>query len=295
MKFLNKELVQNGIRETFNFVKKNSPHILTGTAIVGVGLTSFFAVKGVIRAKDIIEEEKIKRELRLIDDCEKSNLYPENNNEPPLELIHQQCKITFKDAIKLTWKPLLPMVITGATTIACIIGSDVINTGRNAALLAVATASEKALEQYQKKNIELFGEKNHDKILNEKAKDEVKNHDIPEEDLILKTGIGDMLILDEWCGRYFRGSRDEIDKCINALNCNMYRYGGPYDDGFISLNDFYDEIGIAEKCQNGDYLGWDKRHPIQVDYRSALKDDRIPVLVLSFKNTPLPDYALGEK
>ena len=143
MKFLNKDLIQNGVKETFNFVKKNSPHILTGTAVVGVGLTSFFAVKGVTRAKDIIEKERRKRVNKLVDDCKQSNLYPENNNEPPEELLVNAETLTKKEIIKMTWKPLLPMMITGATTIACIIGSDMINTGRNAALLAVATASEK--------------------------------------------------------------------------------------------------------------------------------------------------------
>lgn len=290
MKFINKDLIQNGVKETFNFVKKNSPHILTGTAVVGVGLTSFFAVKGVTRAKDIIEKERRKRVNKLVDDCKQSNLYPENNNEPPEELLVNAETLTKKEVIKMIWKPVLPMVITGATTIACIIGSDMINTGRNAALLAVATASEKALEEYQKKNIELFGEKNHDKILNEKAKDTVKNHDIPDDDLLLKTGKGEMLILDEWCGRYFRGSRDEIDKSINALNYDMYDGCNAMSDGYVSLNDFYYDINLP-KVQNGDDIGWDIRWPIRVDYRSALKDERIPVLVLSFKNMPMPDYA----
>lgn len=289
---INKELLQNGVKSTFNFFKKNSPHVLTGIGIVGVGVTSFFAVKGVIRAKDIIEEERIRRECKLVDDCEKNNLYPENNNEPPRELIKQQCKISFKDAVKLTWKPLLPMVVSGITTIACIVGSDVINSGRNAALLAVATASEKALEEYQKKNVELFGEKNNEKILDQNAKDKVKESDLPEEDMILKTYHGDMLILDDWNGRYFRGSRDMIDKAINSMNYDMYETHSMFNDGYISLNDFYDNIGINEKTQNGDYLGWNRRHPITIDYRSALKDDSVPVLVMSFKNMPLPDYAL---
>lgn len=288
----NKELITNFTKGTFDFVKKNAPHFMTGTAIVGVGLTAFFAVKGVIKAKDILNEEVERRKEKLLKDCEESDLYPENDNIPPQELIEQQTTLTKMEKAKLIWKPLVPMIVTGATTIACIIGSDVVNTGRNAALLAVATASEKALEEYQKKNIKLFGEKNHDKILNEHAKDEVEKHDIPSDDLILKTGMGDMIILDEWCGRYFKGSRDAIDKAINAMNYDMYEGGNAFNNGYTSLNDFYDNIGIYEKLQEGDYLGWDRTHPILVDYRSALKDDSIPVLVLRFKNAPVPQYAL---
>lgn len=100
MKFINKDLIQNGVKETFNFVKKNSPHILTGTAVVGVGLTSFFAVKGVTRAKDIIEKERRKRVNKLVDDCKQSNLYPENNNEPPEELLVNAETLTKKKLLK---------------------------------------------------------------------------------------------------------------------------------------------------------------------------------------------------
>lgn len=291
MKFLSKELIQNGIKEGYNFFKKNSPHILTGTAVVGVITTSYFAVKGVICAKDIIEKEKHRRVKKLYKDCKDSNLYPENDNEPPAKLVEEARTLSKKEVAKMIWKPLLPMAISGATTIACIISSDAINTGRNAALLAVATASEKALDEYQKKNIEIFGEKNHNKILDEKAKDAVEKHDIPDDDLILKTGSGEMIILDEWCGRYFKGSRDAIDRVINELNYEMYSGASAFNDGYTSLNDFYYAIGLYEKTQNGDDIGWDLRHPITVDYRSALKDERIPVLVLSFKNIPLPDYA----
>ena len=178
MKFISKEVVKNVTKVGLDFIKKNSPHILTGTAVVGVGMTSVFAVKGALKARDILEEEKYRRKEKLYIDYEKSNLSPETDNNPPEELIRQTTELSKKEIFKLIWKPILPAVITGATTIACIIGADVINAGRVAALMSACAISEKALEEYQKKNIDLFGEKNHDKILNEKAKDDVRKHTI---------------------------------------------------------------------------------------------------------------------
>ena len=294
MKIINMDIIQNGAKIAFNFVKKNAPHFLTGTAVVGVITTSIFAAKGVIKARDILEAEEELRANKLFKDCEESNLYPENNNIPPSDLISKQITLSKKEKIKLIWKPLLPMVVSGITTITCIIGSDIINTGRNAALLAMASASEKALEQYQKKNIELFGDKNHQKVLDERACDEVKKSDIPEEDMIIKTGSGDMLIYDSWNGRYIRGSRDAIDKAANSLNYDMYRSGSIFDDGFTNLNDFYESIKVYEMCQCGDDLGWNKLYPILIEYSSVLKDDDTPVMVMSFKNIPLAKYALPE-
>ena len=285
MKFISKEMIKVATKTGLDFVKKNAPHILTGTAVVGVGMTAFFSVKGVLKARDILEEEKYKRKEKLYIDYEKSNLSPETDNEPPEELVRQTTELSKKEIFKLIWKPMLPAVVTGATTIACIISADVINAGRAAALMSACAISEKALEEYQKKNIELFGDKNHDKIMNERAKDDVAKHDIPDDDLILDTGKGNMIILDTLNGRYFRGSRDAVDKAINAINYDMIEHC-EFGDGFVSQNDFFDDIGIFERTQNGDNVGWNNHYPLLVDWRSALKDDEIPVLVLYFKSLP---------
>lgn len=285
MKIISKELIKNTAKIGVDFIKKNSPHILTGTAVVGVGMTSFFAVKGALKAKDILEEEKYRRKEKLYIDYENSNLSPETDNNPPEELVRQTTELSKKEVFKLIWKPILPAVITGATTIACIIGADAINAGRVAALMSACAISEKALEEYQKKNIELFGDKNHDKIMNERAKDDVAKHDIPDDDLILKTGNGNMIIFDALNGRYFKGSRDAVDKVINAINYDMMEHS-EFGDGFTSQNDLFDDIGIFERTQGGDGIGWNNRYPILVDWRSALKDDEIPVLVMYFKSEP---------
>lgn len=297
MKFINMNTVQNGVKSTLNFVKKNSPHIMTGTAVVGVALTSFFAVKGVIRAKDIIKEEKERRKEKLLKDCKETNMYPENDNMPPAELIEQQTTLTKKEMFKMVWKPLVPMAVTGATTIGCIIGSDVVNTGRNAALMAVATASSKALEEYQKNNIDLFGEKNHQKIIDKEAEDLVQNNENLKEGKIIETGKGTTIILDGWTGNPIRSSRDAIDKAVNSLNYEIYNNHSLFYDGFLSLNDFYDEIGVVQsyfKPQNGERIGWNKRHPITLEYSSTLLDGDTPVLVFKFKNEPLEKWQLGD-
>lgn len=297
MKIFNKDLIQNGAKEAFNFVKKNSPHILTGTAVVGVGLTSFFAVKGVTRAKDIIDEERQKRVNKLIDDCKESNLYPENNNTPPAELIELRRKIPKKEMIKMIWKPVFPMLLSGATTIGCIIGSDVVNSGRNAALMAVATASSKALEEYQKKNMDLFGEKAHQKVIDEEAKEIAQNGGSSTDTEIIDTGKGTMLIIDGWTGNRMYSSRDAIDKAVNALNYEIFNNHSLFYDGFISLGDFYDEIGITQdhlKPQIAERIGWNKRHIITLDYTSVLLNDDTPVLVFKFKNEPLEKWQLDD-
>lgn len=295
MKFISKQMFQNGFNATMNFVKKNSPHILTGTAVVGVGLTSYFAVKGVTRAKDIIKEEQLRRKEKLLRDCLESDMYPENENVPPKELIEQQMKIPFKDKIKLVWKPLLPMGVAGATTIACIIGSDVINTGRNAVLLASATALSQGFEEYQKKNIELFGEKNHQKIIDEQAKEAVQNNESLKEGYIIDTGTGDTVILDIENARPIKGSIENIERAVNEINKQIFADNNAFDYGFRSKNDFYEEVGIWQKpflLKKDDEIGWDKSHPIEIEHSSVLLDDKTPVYAFRFKSKPLAHWQL---
>ena len=298
MNFLTKDLMKSGLKSTIDFAKKNAPHIMTGTAVVGVGVTSYFAVKGVIRAKDIINAEKERRVNKLLKDCKESNLYPENNNTPPTELIELRRKIPKKEMIKMIWKPIFPMLLSGATTIGCIIGSDVVNSGRNAALMAVATASSKALEEYQKKNIELFGEKAHQKVIDEEAKEVAQNGGSSTDTDIIDTGKGTMLIIDGWTGNRMYSSRDAIDKAVNALNYEIFNNHSLFYDGFISLGDFYDEIGITQnhlKPQIAERIGWNKRHIITLDYTSVLLNDDTPVLVFKFKNEPLEKWQLDDR
>lgn len=295
MKFISKQMFQNGFNATMNFVKKNSPHILTGTAVVGVGLTSYFAVKGVTRAKDIIREEQIRRKEKLLRDCLESDMYPENENMPPKELIEQQMKIPFKDKVKLVWKPLLPMSIAGATTIACIIGSDVINTGRNAVLLASATALSQGFEEYQKKNVELFGEKNHQKIIDEQAKEAVQNNELLKEGYMIDTGTGDTIILDIENSRPIKGSIENIERAVNEINRQIFADHNAFDYGFRSKNDFYEELGIWQKYflpKKDDEIGWDKSHPVEIEHSSVLLDDKTPVYAFKFKNKPLAHWQL---
>lgn len=294
---INKEIIGQATKWTINFVKKNAPHLLAGTAIAGVGFTSFFAVRGVIRAKEIIEDEKNIRKQKLLSDCEESNLYPENGNIPPNELMEEQTSLTKKETFKLIWKPLLPLVISGVVTCGSIIWMDIIHSGRYGAAIAVASGAQKVLEDYQKKNIELFGEKQHKKIIDENAKDAVQNNELLKDDCIIDTGTGNMILLDIENSRPIKGSIEAIERAVNELNKEIFLDTNAFYNGFRSLNDFYDEIGIYQsyfKPKNGEYIGWDKNHPIEIEFTSVLFEDKTAVTAFAFKNRPLEHWQLEE-
>ena len=57
-------------------------------------------------------------------------------------------------------------------------------------------------------------------------------------------------------------------------------------DGYVSLNEFYEEIGIA-RTSTGDRLGWNTDSDlIDLNFSSQLTEDGKPCLVIDFKVEP---------
>ena len=85
-------------------------------------------------------------------------------------------------------------------------------------------------------------------------------------------------------GRYFKSDRDKIDKVINELNRRMR------DEMYISLNEFYYEIGLNE-ISLGDQLGWNIDNGyIEPSFSYQGAEDGTPCLVIGYLVEPRYDY-----
>ena len=85
-------------------------------------------------------------------------------------------------------------------------------------------------------------------------------------------------------GRYFKSDIDALKKIENELNRRMF------SESYISLNDFYYEVGL-DGVDAGEDLGWniDKGY-IDLDFSSQLSSDGQPCLVVSFNIPPKYEY-----
>lgn len=221
---MSKESVRTLIRGMTNALKKHSPEILTGIGIAGMILTTITAVKVTPKALRAIEEKKQAEQ--------KEELKP-------------------TEVVKAAWKYYIPSAVTGTLAIACVIGASSVSHRRNAALATAYTLSETALKEFQDKTGEVVGEKKEQEIRNAVAQGQVSRVPLDEKKII-NTGRGEELFFDPLSGRYFRSSSAFIEKCENALNKRMR------DEIRISLNEFYDELGLPEVDRSvGDVLGWD--------------------------------------
>lgn len=249
-------------------ISKNSPTILTGTAVAGLITTAIFAVKATPKALRILEDEGEQR-------WENSN-YDEDGSRPHM---HYRCYIKPIEQFQLTWKCYIPTAAIATASIVCIIGANSINLRRNAALASVYTITETAFKEYQSKVAETIGKNKELKVRDELASDHIKANP-PEPSEVIFTGKGEVLCFDSLSGRYFKHDIENIRRIENRLNKMLI------NEDHISLNDLYFELGLAG-TKMGDDLGWHiETGMLEFRYSSQLTEDEIPCLVLDYSITP---------
>ena len=243
-------------------VSKHTPEILMGVGIAGMLSATVLAVKGTIKAVHIIEQ-------RTKEEKEKDENFK---------------KFGWKGVVKETWKCYIPTVSIATISTVCLIGSSTASLKRSAALATAYKIAETAHKEYRDKVIETIGEKKEEVVKDKVAQERLDKNPISVNDVIL-TGKGDTLCYDYMTGRYFKGDIDVIKKAIHKLNDRMY------SNMYVSLNEFYIEIGL-EQVEIGYDLGWTIDNGfIKLDLRSRLTDKDEPCAVISFELAPKHDYS----
>ena len=208
-------------------------------------------------------------------------------------------KLTPLQTIETSWKCYIPSALTGALSIACIIGGSVIGYRRTAALAAACTIAENSLQTYQQKVIETIGEKKEVSIRDDICKEELVKNPVIEKEVVL-TGCGNSLFYDPMSGRYFRSDKEHIKKAVKELNrhiiAELYISLNELNrhmiaDMYVSLNEFYDEIGLTHN-EVGDILGWNvNRGLIEIHFSAQIaEDEKTPCLVLNHEIAPMYNY-----
>ena len=236
--------------------KKHSPEILLGMGIVLGISTTVEAVRATPKALMLIEEKKLDLDTE---------------------------KLTVVETVKTTWPCYIFPMITGIGSIACLVGANSVHARRNAAIATAYTLSETALREYKEKILETIGEKKEKQVREAISKDRVEKNPVSENKVVV-VGKGKSLCYEPLSGRYFETDIDLLQKEVNEINKTLLF------DSYVSLNDFYDKIGL-EGTKMGDELGWNiAQGLIEMDYSTQTASDGRPCLVLDFVNAPAYDY-----
>ena len=242
------EGVVNCVKKT---ITKRSPEILTGIGIAGMIMSTILAVKATPKALNLIREKE--------DELEAD-------------------KLTISETIQTTWKCYIPAATTCITSVACIICANSVHVKRNAAIAAAYKLSEKALVEYKDAVIETIGEKKENLVNDKLAEKKLEKNPVSKSEVIISGGTA--LCYDSIGGRYFKSDIESIKRIENILNKQMLR------DDYISLNDFYDEIGLPH-TDAGRELGWSVNDGlIDIRFSSQIADNGEPCLVVDYSNPP---------
>lgn len=238
-------------------VSKHSPEILTGLGIAGMITTTVLAVKATPKALELIEDKK-----------EELDLHPTDNLTPV-------------ETVKATWKCYIPAAITGVTSMACLIGASSVNAKRNAALMTAYNLSATALTEYKEKVLETVGEKK-EQIIRNKVAEERINKEPVNQSAIIVSGNGNTRCFDTITKRRFISDIETIKRVVNELNRRMIN-----GEDYISLNEFYYELGLTDGSSIGDELGWNVTSGlIELDFSAQLDTDGTPCIVIDYSVAP---------
>lgn len=179
-------------------------------------------------------------------------------------------------AVAPVYAPAAGMILIST---ACIVASNRAHRHRYASLLALYSIGEKTLQKWQTSVLEEVGEKKYEKVRERTVS--------PNEDPVPTAILLDedrVMFFDVFSGRYFRlNSVETVRRIVNDMNDQLL------SGDWISLNEFYFELGL-ERTEYGDDIGWAAyQGTIQIDFDSFLKEDR-PCVSISFIVKPMKEY-----
>lgn len=241
-------------KQALHYIKGNAPELLTGVAVVGVGVTAYLTDRGARKAQKAVEEV-------WASDAPMSNL------DPPLEQLKRKAQIMLPH--------YAPAIAAGTVTIACIITSNRSGNKRTAAALAAYSLTEKAFTEYQRHVVQEIGEKKEKAIRDKAAADRVaKTYDSAAPIVV---GDGNVLCHEQYTDRYFMCEMETLRRAQNVVN-HRAQTGGLT---VCPLDDFYDEVGLPYTSNSG-RVGWRAERLMELDFTSVLTGDGKPCLSFSY-------------
>ena len=238
------------------FLNRNAPTILTFIGAGGVIATSVMAVTATPKALKLLERAR------------------EEKGED----------LTVLETVKVAGPMYIPAAVTGASTIACIFGANVLNKRNQASLVSAYALLDSTYKKYRAKAIELYGEEGDKKIVEEVAKDELVEADIhPSTQL--------QLFYDTTSMRYFESTIEDVQRAEFDLNARLLA------TGYASLNHLYGLLDIPQ-VDYGNRVGWttytrgwqDGCCRIDFDHRKILLDDGLECYLLEIVTEPSMEY-----
>lgn len=248
------------------FVHANTPSIMIGAGVISMGAAIISAARATPLALDRLDEK-----------ADELDVMPGD--------------LTRKERFQATWRCYIPTTIFALTGIASIVGGHIIQIRRTIAIASAAALTEQAFAEYKAFAAEQLGEAGVTAVREKLADNEIKktinknkHQHISESDSEIPA-TGAVCCLEPYSGRFFWSDANSIERAVNAANRILL------EDGTLSLNEFYDELGL-DHIPPGETIGWNyyRDQLIQIHFTARLAEGTKPVLVFDYDTRPSVNY-----
>lgn|SRR5690606_26060537 len=241
-------------------VSENSPSILTGLGVAGTVSTALLSARAAFRVgKDVNAGH-----YEMLMDGKEPEAYDA------------------KALFQTYWQEFIPPVLTGAGTVACIIGANHISSKRIAAVVSAYSVSETLFKEYKDKVVETLGEKKELAMRDQMAQERITANP-PSNNEIVITDKGEVLCYETLSGRYFKSEMQTLRKAMNDINAQIIA------DGYASLGDFWSLIGL-QNTTYGEEVGWTVDEMLDLHFSTVLSEDDKPCISVGYKTLPTRNY-----
>lgn len=247
------------MNKTQLFLKRYSSTILTVVGATGVVVTSALSVKATPKALELLEEAKQKKGEDL----------------------------TVIETIEVAWKPYIPAIISGCSTIACIFGANILNTRNQASLMSAYALLDNAYKEYRNKVNDIYGEESKTNVTQEIIKSKFND------DNDMELDDSKLLFFDYQSMQFFQSTMEEV---MHAENEFLETF---HERGYACLNEYYDMLHIPH-ADYGYQLGWFdienndpyNCHELEFEYEKVLINDDLECWIISTNIPPALDYVI---
>lgn len=168
------------------------------------------------------------------------------------------------------WKLYIPVGVSGAATIVCIVSVKRVDAKKTLAAQTALAITQRAYSEYRDHVIDELGEKRDQKILASVAEDRIANR--PPSSLII--GSGSVLCCELHTGRYFMSDMQDLTKATNELNAKLLKHD------YATLDDFYYIIGLDTTTTSGQ-TGWQSSKLMELEISAVIHDGK-PCLAFEY-------------
>lgn len=246
------------LKHAGHLVQQNSPTLLSAIAVVGVAATGYLTFRAAYKTGHYQQAHDT-----LADNLEQPRMTPQ--------------EIALKQ-----WKLYIPAVGVAAATVGCIVTSNRIQVRRLAAMAAAYGVLSGDFDEYRNKAVEMLGKTKGKKLDDAVAEQKMTNGPTPPN---VPLAENEAWFCDLSTMRYFKSSREKVEKGRNDLNYKLM-HGGEH---YVDLNEAYSCVGL-EATGVGGQLGWSNEQQVDITFTPIFMTDGQTATGFKFSPEPKPDF-----